>query len=144
MTTPSILIVEDNPLDLDLALRAFRKRRLANHIDIARDGEEAIGFIARWEAGHQAPLIILLDLRLPKHSGIEVLDRIKSHPVYRMIPVIVLTTSDEDRDVSAAYALGASAYIVKPVDFEKFQEVVERVELYWCVCTLPHITRRTP
>lgn len=142
MNQHPLLIVEDNPLDLDLTLRAFKKRRLANVIDIARDGEEAIGYIRRWESGHPVPLLIMLDLRLPKLSGLEVLERIKAHPTYRIIPVVVLTTSAEDRDVARAYALGASSYIVKPVDFEKFQQVIERVELYWSVCQPPPIERR--
>lgn len=131
-----ILLVEDNPLDLDLTLRAFRRRRLANPIAIARDGEEAIGYLQRWDQGEPQPLLILLDLHLPRRSGLEVLAALKSHPRYDRIPVVVLTTSRDDSDVERAYDLGANSYILKPVDFSQFQEVVERIEAYWCVCNL--------
>jgi len=128
-----ILLVEDNPLDIDLTRRAFAKRRLANPIVVAYDGEEAMNLIDRWEQGEPAPALILLDLKLPKVDGLDVLERLKSHPVYKLIPVVVLTTSSEDRDVEKAYRLGANSYIVKPVSFEKFLEVAERIEVYWGV-----------
>ena len=111
-----ILLVEDNPLDLDLTKRAFKKRRLINPIEVARDGEEAVAWISRWEAGEPLPSIILLDLKLPKIGGLEVLRAIKEHPKYSMIPIVVLTSSSEDRDIHTAYQLGANSYIVKPVD----------------------------
>lgn len=130
---PPILVVEDNPLDLDLTQRAFAKHRLANPIQVARDGEEALNFISRWEAGEPQPSVILLDLKLPKVGGLDVLRTIKQHPTFKMIPVVVLTTSGEDSDIVEAYRLGANSYIVKPVDFEKFLEVASQIEVYWCV-----------
>jgi CheY-like chemotaxis protein len=131
-TTRPILLVEDNPMDVDLTLRAFRKRRLANPIEVARDGEEALAYLARWEAGALLPLVILLDLKLPKVDGLEVLRRIKAHEQFASLPVVVLTTSVEGADIAAAYKLGANSYIVKPVDFDKFMGVAEQIEVYWC------------
>jgi CheY-like chemotaxis protein len=118
-------------MDVDLTLRAFKKRNIANPIQVARDGEEALEFIRRWQTGEALPTIILLDLKLPKISGLEVLRQIKAHPQFAVIPIIVLTSSAEDSDVHSAYLLGANSYIVKPVDFEKFMEVVSQIELYW-------------
>src|SRR5680860_119595 len=126
-----ILLVEDNPVDVDLTLRAFKKQNLTNPIIVARDGEEAIDQIKLWEKGNQIPLVILLDLKLPKFSGLEVLKEIKSHPKFKTIPVIILTSSSEDTDVEKAYKLGANSYIVKPVEFDKFVEVAAQIELYW-------------
>ena len=128
-----ILLVEDNPMDVDLTQRAFAKRHIANPLELARDGEEALGWIERWEGGHPLPVVILLDLKLPRISGLEVLRRLKAHPEYSRIPVVVLTTSREDGDVAAAYALGVNSYIVKPVEFEKFIDVAAQIDLYWCV-----------
>jgi CheY-like chemotaxis protein len=133
----SILLVEDNPLDVDLTLRAFSKRRLANPVSVARDGEEAMQLIDEWERGAMPPALILLDLKLPKVDGLEVLARLKQHPQFRTIPVVMLTTSAEDRDVQAAYALGVNSYIVKPVSFDKFMDVAEKIEVYWGVLNLP-------
>jgi len=130
---PPILLVEDNPMDLDLTLRAFNKRRFINAIEVARDGEEALAYIARWDAGEPVPAVILLDINMPKVNGLEVLDRLKHHLVYRRIPVVVLTSSREDRDLAAAYDLGVNSYIEKPVSFNKFMEVADQIELYWCV-----------
>ncbi|HML24756.1 MAG TPA: response regulator [Aggregatilinea sp.] len=132
-----ILLVEDNPMDIDLTKRAFERRNLSNPLNIARDGEEALEWIGKWDGGEPRPVIILLDLKLPKIDGLEVLRRLKSHPVYRMIPVAVLTSSDEDRDIVSAYQLGVNSYIVKPVDFEKFLKVAEQIELYWVVYNHP-------
>ena len=132
-----ILLVEDNPVDLDLTLRAFKSRKLTNPIEIARDGEEAISFIEKWKNGDPVPVVILLDLNLPKVNGLEVLETIKKHPDFRTIPVVVLTTSSESRDVKASYQLGANSYIVKPVDFDKFMEVAKQIELYWSVLNRP-------
>ena len=127
-----ILLVEDRPVDLDLTKRAFAQRHVLNPIQEARDGEEALAYIERWEAGEPVPLLILLDLRLPKINGLEVLQRLKCHPKYSAIPVVVLTTSAEDRDIEEAYKLGCNSYIVKPVEFLKFMEVASQIEVYWC------------
>ncbi len=132
-TDRPILLVEDNPMDVDLTLRAFRRRRVTNTIEVARDGEEALAWLPRWEAGEPWPAVILLDLKLPKVDGLEVLRQIKSHPRLRVIPVVVLTTSAESADVQTAYQLGVNAYIVKPVEFEKFMDVSEKIDLYWTV-----------
>jgi len=128
-----ILLVEDNPMDVDLTLRAFRKRRVSNPIEVARDGEEALAWVPRWEAGEIWPAVILLDLKLPKVDGLEVLRTLKTHPTLRAIPVVVLTTSEEGSDVQSAYHLGVNSYIVKPVEFEKFMDVSEKLDLYWTV-----------
>jgi len=132
-----ILLVEDNPMDLDLTLRAFASQKLTNPILIARDGEEALAFVPRWENGDTKPVVILLDLSLPKVNGLEVLQVLKSHPDMKTIPVVILTTSAESTDVETAYRLGANSYIVKPVDFEKFIEVAKNIELYWTVLNNP-------
>ena len=132
-----ILIVEDNDMDLDLTLRAFRRRHIANPIDVARDGEEALAWVERWEAGAPAPALILLDLNLPKASGLDVLLQIKRHPVYSAIPIVVLTTSAVDKDIETAYRNGANSYIVKPVSFEKFIDVVDQINLYWSILNQP-------
>ncbi len=132
-TYPPILLVEDNPVDVDLALRAFARRKLANPVMVARDGEEALAWIPRWEAEETKPVVILLDLNMPRVDGLTVLQTLKAHPEFRNIPVVILTTSKEDRDISKAYALGVNSYIVKPVNFENFMEVAQHIELYWCV-----------
>lgn len=129
---PPILLVEDNPQDVDLTLRAFQRRKLANPILVARDGEEALAWIPRWEAGETLPAVILLDLRLPRIDGLTVLRTLKTHAALRRIPVVVLTTSKEDHDIQSAYDLGANSYIVKPVDFNNFMDVAQQIELYWC------------
>ena len=127
-----ILLVEDRAVDVDLTERAFAKKNLLNPIQVARDGEEALAFIDRWEAGEPIPICILLDLRMPKVNGLEVLRRLKSHPRFSAIPVIVLTTSREDSDIAEAYKLGCNSYIVKPVEFDKFMDIASEIELYWC------------
>jgi CheY-like chemotaxis protein len=133
MTDRPILLVEDNPMDVDLTLRAFKRRRVTNTLHVARDGEEALAWLPRWEAGEPWPAVILLDLKLPKVDGLEVLRQLKQHPTLRVIPVVVLTTSDDGADVQAAYGLGVNSYIVKPVEFEKFMDVSEKIDLYWTV-----------
>lgn len=139
-----ILLVEDNPEDLELTLRALRKANLANHIEVARDGAEAIDFIF-CEGAYAArriedrPKVILLDLKLPKIDGIEVLKRIKSDPRTRAIPVVVLTSSQEQNDVVESYKLGVNSYIVKPVNFERFAAAVEKLGMYWLLLNQPPI-----
>lgn len=137
-TAIEILLVEDNPDDIELALTALRAGSLANQIHVVRDGAAALEFLfGGGEAGNQAlaipPRIILLDLKLPKVDGLEVLQRIKSDPRTRHIPVIVMTSSREERDVFESYELGVNSYIVKPVDFIQFREVVKQLGLYWLV-----------
>lgn len=124
-------------MDVELTLRAFQRRKLTNHIDIARDGEEALAWIPRWEAGAPCPAVILLDLKLPRVSGLEVLRQLKAHPEFRRLPVVVLTTSAENADMRTAYEMGVNSYIVKPVDFDKFVEVAAQIELYWTVVNSP-------
>jgi CheY-like chemotaxis protein len=133
VSLPPILLVEDNPMDLDLTLRAFNKKKFSNQVHVARDGEEALAFIPRWESGDPLPAVILLDINLPKVSGLEVLRQLKAHERFRRIPVVILTSSREDKDLKTAYDLGVNSYIEKPVSFNKFMEVAEHIELYWCV-----------
>lgn len=133
VSVPPILLVEDNPMDLDLTLRAFSKKKFSNQVHVARDGEEALAFIQRWEAGEAVPAVILLDINLPKINGLEVLRQLKAHERFRRIPVVILTSSREDKDLNTAYDLGVNSYIEKPVSFNKFMEVAEQIELYWCV-----------
>lgn len=130
---PPILLVEDNPMDLDLTLRAFSKRNFSNEIIVARDGEEALAWLPRWEAGARMPAVVLLDINLPRASGLEVLRAFRAHELARHIPVVVLTSSRDDRDLKAAYDLGVNSYIEKPVSFNKFIEVAAHIELYWCL-----------
>lgn len=137
----SILLVEDNPMDVELTVRAFKRNKMRNPVLIVRDGQEALDYIYRRGAfadpeASPVPGLILLDIKLPRVDGLEVLRELKSHPVYRPVPVVMLTTSREDQDVSRSYDLGANSYIVKPVDFDKFLEVVERIELYWILTNL--------
>jgi CheY-like chemotaxis protein len=131
-----ILLVEDNPDDLDMTLRALRKANLANHICIARDGAEAVDYIfcqGPYAARkmENVPKLILLDLKLPKLDGLEVLQRIKADPRTKVIPVVVLTSSKEQRDVIESYKLGVNSYIVKPVNFERFATAVVELGMYW-------------
>ena len=132
-----ILLVEDRSIDIDLTKRAFAKRNLLNPIQVVRDGEEALALFERWEAGEPVPICILLDLKMPKINGLEVLRRLKGHSEFATIPVIVLTTSTEDQDIEEAYKLGCNSYIVKPVEFDKFVHVASEIELYWCALNIP-------
>jgi CheY-like chemotaxis protein len=132
-----ILLIEDNPMDEDLTRRAFARRKVINPIEVARDGEQALEYLERWQAGSPLPVVILLDLNLPKVNGLEILRQFKASSYVQKVPVIILTTSAEDRDIKIAYELGANSYIVKPVDFEKFIEVAAHIDLYWNVINLP-------
>lgn len=130
-TTPiELLIVEDNPQDLELTLRALRKTNLGNRIRVARDGVEALDVIFG-ESLKGPPKLILLDLKLPRIDGLEVLRRIKADPRTNTIPVVVLTSSNQQRDVLESYKLSVNSYIVKPVDFEQFTAAVQELGLYW-------------
>ena len=137
-----ILLVEDSQDDLDMTLRALHKANIANHIQIARDGAEALEFIF-CEGAHAGrrieniPKLILLDLKLPKIDGMEVLKRIKGDPRTKMIPVVILTSSKEQKDVIESYGLGGNSYIVKPVDFESFAATVKNLGMYWLLLNQP-------
>jgi CheY-like chemotaxis protein len=131
-----ILLVEDNPADAELTLHALQKSNLANKIQLVRDGEEALDFLFcrgpfAGRQFEQAPHLILLDLKLPKVDGLQVLEEVKRDLRTRAIPVIVLTTSKEERDVVSSYRLGVNGYIQKPVNFSEFQEAVRQLGLYW-------------
>ena len=127
-----ILLVEDNPDDLELGLHALRKENLANQIHVARDGEEALAFLHQRPNGQQ-PRLVLLDLKLPKLDGLEVLRRMRSDERTRNIPVVMMTSSDEERDLVESYRIGVNSYIRKPVDFSQFRDLVRQVGLYWLV-----------
>jgi CheY-like chemotaxis protein len=137
-----ILLVEDNPQDLELALRALRKGNLTTQIQVVRDGAEAMEFIF-CEGAHASrrigngPKVILLDLKLPKVDGLEVLRRIKSDPRTNTIPVVVLTSSKENSDLVQSYQLGVNSYIVKPVNFERFAAAVQELGMYWLLLNEP-------
>lgn len=131
-----ILLVEDNPNDVKLALYAFQKQHLANRVHVVRDGAEALEFLfatGRYADRHVAdgPRLILLDLKLPLVDGTEVLRRVKADPRTQAIPVVVLTSSREERDIIESYKLGVNSYIVKPVDFDQFTEAVRQLGFYW-------------
>ena len=150
-----ILLVEDNPNDLELALHAFKKNGLSNRIQVARDGAEALDYLFhRAASGASAPSeasdasgvsgadlllprVVLLDLKLPKVDGIEVLRQVKSNPRTRKLPVVVMTSSRQDRDIDECYSLGANSYIVKPVDFDKFMAAVSILATYWLLYNQP-------
>jgi two-component system, response regulator len=137
-----ILLVEDNPSDAELALRALKKNHLANNVVVVTDGEEALDFIfARGAFSHRqvenGPKVILLDLKLPKVDGLEVLRAVKGDPRTKVIPVVVLTSSREERDIIESYRLGVNSYIVKPVDFDKFVAAVRDLGMYWLLLNQP-------
>lgn len=141
-TKVPILLIEDNPMDVDLTRRAFVRYNLTNPLEVLRDGQEALDFISGWKPEGPTPSVILLDLKLPKVSGLEVLQAIRQHSIFGTVPVVVLTSSAEDVDVHEAYVLGANSYIVKPVDFEKFIDVARQIELYWTVLNVHCFSRR--
>jgi two-component system, response regulator len=130
-----ILLVEDNPSDEALTLRAFKKNNFANPIMVARDGQEALDYLfARGaHAERDLPQVVLLDLKLPKVDGLEVLKALRADPRTRILPVVVLTSSNEERDLLDSYSLGANSYVQKPVDFGQFAEAVRQLGLYWLV-----------
>ncbi len=141
-----ILLVEDNPNDVELTLHALRSHNISNRIHVARDGAEALDFIFR-EGQHAGrspdnhPKVIFLDLKLPLVDGLEVLRRVKGDPNTRVIPVVVLTSSLEERDVVESYKLGVNSYIVKPVDFEQFSSAIRDLGLYWVILNQPPSNR---
>jgi len=127
----TILLVEDNADDEQLTLRAMRQSEVPNIIRVARDGAEALDALFGVGAGNRLPDLILLDLKLPKVSGLEVLQRIRSEERTRTLPIVILTSSDEERDIVESYNLGANSYIRKPVDFDEFIDAVRQLGLYW-------------
>ena len=137
-----ILLVEDNLRDLEMTIRSLEKAKLANHIHIARDGAEALAFLFSQgaHAGRNladGPRLIMLDLKLPKIDGLEVLKQIKADPRTKMIPVVILTSSKEQNDVVESYRLGVNSYIVKPVNFERFAAAVQELGMYWLLLNEP-------
>jgi two-component system response regulator len=131
-----ILLVEDNPDDLELTLSTFREHNLANRVEVARDGAEALDFlfctgVFATRSFHNGPRLVLLDIKLPKVDGLEVLRQVKSDSRTRTIPIVILTSSHEERDLVESYQLGANSYLVKPVGFEQFSEIVARLGHYW-------------
>ena len=137
-----VLIVEDNPSDAELTIRALKKSNLANHIFVAENGEEALDFI--FSRGQflerdksKALKVIFLDLKLPKISGLEVLKTIKANESTKILPVVIITSSKEDPDIQEAYALGANSYVVKPVDFDSFIHAISTTGLYWLLTNVP-------
>lgn len=131
-----ILLVEDNPDDAGLTIRALKKHNLANNLLHLQDGEEALQFLFS-ERLNTLPKVILLDLKMPKVDGIEVLKRLKADEQKRVIPVVVLTSSKEERDIVESYKLGVNAYIVKPVDFDKFVKAVSEIGFFWLLLNQP-------
>lgn len=136
-----ILLVEDNPRDLELTLAALAKCQLANDIVVARDGAEALDFLySRGEFADRAPgdpAVVLLDLKLPKIDGLEVLEKVKGDPHQRQIPVVMLTSSREERDLLRSYELGVNAFVVKPVDFNAFFEAIQDLGMFWAILNEP-------
>ena len=137
-----ILLVEDNPDDVDLTLHALKRENLANRIEVARDGEEALDFLfcrgrhSQRRFDHP-PRVVLLDLKLPKVDGLEVLRALKSDPRTRPIPVVILTASREEKDLISSYQFGVNAYIQKPVDFDQFRTMIKELGLFWLVVNQP-------
>lgn len=136
MNSTAILLVEDNPQDEMLILRALKKAHVANRVDVARDGQQAIDYLFNQGEfhtlpGRALPTVILLDISLPRLSGLEVLARIRADPRTKLTPVVILTSSDEEQDRLRSYASGANSYVRKPLDFSEFAETVARLGIYW-------------
>jgi CheY-like chemotaxis protein len=132
-----ILLVEDDPKDVELTLTALEEYNLANEVVIARDGEEALDYLycrgSFSTRAHENPAVLLLDLKLPKVNGLEVLQQIKADPALKVVPVVVLTSSREERDMVASYQLGVNAYVVKPVDFHEFVNAIKQLGIFWAI-----------
>lgn len=130
-----ILLVEDNPNDAELAIRALRKNNLANNLVHLEDGQEALDYL--YDEKNEMPKLILMDVKMPRVDGIEVLRKLKSDDKRRVIPVVMLTSSKEDKDIIEAYNLGVNAYIVKPVDFDQFVKAVTQLGFFWMILNQP-------
>lgn len=138
MNNKTILLVEDNPDDIALTLRALKKNHIANEVAVAHDGVEALDYLfgTGQHAGRdvtQVPAVVLLDLKLPKVDGLDVLRRLRADARTKLVPVVILTSSKEEQDLTSGYALGANSYIRKPVDFPQFTEAIRQLGLYWLV-----------
>jgi CheY-like chemotaxis protein len=135
-----ILLVEDNPNDVELTLHAFDRHNLANAIHVARDGQEALDYLAGIggvDGANPRPKVVMLDLKLPKVDGLGVLREIRANPELRTLPVVMLTSSREERDIVESYDLGVNSYLVKPIDFDKFVDTVQALGLYWVLLNEP-------
>lgn len=132
MTKQTILVVDDNPDDVELTLWVLRSHRIANDVQVARDGVEAMALLEK-ASDQELPSLVLLDLKMPRMDGLEVLRRIRANPRTKHLPVTVMTTSREERDIVASYELGANSYVQKPVEFEEFEDAVRYLGLYWLI-----------
>ena len=136
-----ILLVEDDPRDVELTLTALDEYNLANEVVVARDGEEALDYLYRRGAfasrSAENPAVLLLDLKLPKIDGLEVLQQVKSDAQFRLVPVVVLTSSREEKDLVASYKFGVNAYVVKPVDFHEFVNAIKELGIFWAIINEP-------
>jgi two-component system response regulator len=140
MNSDAILLVEDNPDDIELTTRALRQNNINNELVVASDGEEALRYLLPSEGAARAPLLVLLDINIPKINGLEVLRILRSDKRSRCIPVVVLTTSNEERDIVESYELGANSYVRKPVAFESFLEAIRLLGLYWLLVNQRPVT----
>jgi len=140
MENKKILLVEDNPDDVELTQRAFRKVNLLNEVVVATDGEAALKYLKEHESG--LPVVVLLDLKLPKIDGLEVLKRMRATEATRILPVVILTSSREERDLISSYRFGANSYIRKPVNFEQFIDAVRQLGIYWLLLNEPPPQRK--
>lgn len=141
MTTGTVLLVEDDDQDEMLIVRALRKANMANRIDVARDGQQALDYLFREgpyaDRSDELPIVVMLDIGLPRLSGLDVLDRIRNDPRTQLIPVVILTSSDEERDLLESYRSGANSFVRKPLDFAQFADTVGRLGIYWVATNVP-------
>ncbi len=146
MITKTILLVEDNPQDEMLTLRALRRANLANRVDVARDGQQALDYLFRegeftHREGAELPAVVMLDINLPRLSGLEVLERLRTDARTKLLPVVILTSSDDEQDRLQSYENGANSFVRKPVDFAEFAETVARLGIYWLATNEPPLKR---